>query len=229
MPIKYKNIVPWGRSYEEYIRMFNLTEEDLKIKILSCGDGPASFNSGIYKNGHSMVSVDPIYQFSKEQIKERIDTTYKDVMHQTSNNKDKFIWTHFHSLEELLQARIFAMSEFLVDYDKGKAEGRYVFGELPELAFESNSFDLVLCAHFLFFYTDNLTLDFHYKSIAEMCRVGKEIRIFPIVDLNAKISLYLDPVKNYIVSLGWFFEEVKSGYEFQKNGNTFLRIFKNKN
>lgn len=35
---------PWGRSLEEYQDMFQLSKEDLKSKILGCGDGPSSFN-----------------------------------------------------------------------------------------------------------------------------------------------------------------------------------------
>lgn len=38
-------VVPWGRSYEEYISMFDLSEADLQLRILGCGDGPAGFNS----------------------------------------------------------------------------------------------------------------------------------------------------------------------------------------
>ena len=44
MEIKYESVVPWGRTFEEYVDMFNLTEVDLDKSILGCGDGPASFN-----------------------------------------------------------------------------------------------------------------------------------------------------------------------------------------
>jgi hypothetical protein len=30
MEINYKDIVPWGRSFDEYIKMFSLTLDDLK-------------------------------------------------------------------------------------------------------------------------------------------------------------------------------------------------------
>lgn len=229
MPIKYENVVPWGRSYDEYVRMFCLTNEDFYKKILGCGDGPASFNSIMNKAGHRMISIDPIYQFTKDQIENRINETYIDVLNQTKNHLDRFIWTRIHSLEELFEIRMAAMKEFLEDYNKGKIENRYLFGELPSLPLENESFDLVLCAHFLLFYSDNLSLQFHYDSITEMCRVGKEIRIFPIVNLNANISPYLSPVREFINSIGWSFEEIKVDYEFQKNGNTMLKITKNKN
>jgi hypothetical protein len=43
-----------------------------------------------------------------------------------------------------------AMQTFLADYEQGKAEGRYVAGEVPYLPFKYGSFDLALCSHFLF-------------------------------------------------------------------------------
>jgi hypothetical protein len=40
-------VVPWGRSFDEYVAMFALSSEDLGRRILGCNDGPASFNSGL--------------------------------------------------------------------------------------------------------------------------------------------------------------------------------------
>ena len=40
-------VVPWGRSFDEYQRMFALTENDLGLKIVGCGDGPANFNAEV--------------------------------------------------------------------------------------------------------------------------------------------------------------------------------------
>lgn len=50
-------VVPWGRSYEEYLAMFALTEADLHKRILGCGDGPASFNAELTKRGGKVISV----------------------------------------------------------------------------------------------------------------------------------------------------------------------------
>ena len=224
MAVKYENVVPWGRSYEEYLRMFDLCETDINKKILGCSDGPASFNSLMHKKGYHVISVDPVYQFSREEIESRIAETYDTVANQTKANQDKFIWTTIKSVDELLEIRMAAMKEFLADYDLGKAEGRYVCGELPEFPFTENSFELVLCAHFLFLYSDNLSLDFHIQAIQELCRVGKEIRIFPILDANSERSAFVDPVKEYAQSIGWMAEEVKVDYEVQKNGDTMLRL-----
>lgn len=224
MAVKYENVVPWGRSYDEYLRMFDLSETDIHKKILGCSDGPASFNSLMHKKGHRVISVDPIYQFSREEIERRVTETYDTVAGQTKANQDKFIWRTIQSVDELLEIRMTAMKEFLSDYDLGKAEGRYICGELPELPFAENTFELVLCAHFLFLYSDNLSLNFHIQAIRELCRVGKEIRIFPLLDVNSRQSVFIDPVKEYFQSIGWVAEEVKVDYEFQKKGDKMLRL-----
>ena len=69
-------VVPWGRSFDEYRRMFDLTVEDLGRTILGCGDGPACFNAEATRRGGRVVSCDPVYGFEKNQIQRRIATTY---------------------------------------------------------------------------------------------------------------------------------------------------------
>ena len=64
MAFRYENVVPWGRSYEEYLRMFDLRPDDLKGRILGCADGPASFNSELTRRGGRVISADPLYELS---------------------------------------------------------------------------------------------------------------------------------------------------------------------
>jgi hypothetical protein len=44
MAFTLDQVVPWGRSFDEYRRMFALSDDDLGLRILGCADGPASFN-----------------------------------------------------------------------------------------------------------------------------------------------------------------------------------------
>ena len=62
MPFSYQEAVPWGRSFDEYCRMFHLTTADLSRRILGCADGPANFNAQMRRNGHRIISCDPLYQ-----------------------------------------------------------------------------------------------------------------------------------------------------------------------
>jgi hypothetical protein len=192
MAFQYQSVVPWGRSFEEYQRMFALTAEDLNLRIIGCADGPASFNAHLAKSGRQVVSCDPLYRLSAQQIQKRIDATYEDVIGQTRQNQAKFVWTNIKSPDELGQIRMTAMQMFLSDYEQGKAEDRYVVGELPHLPFEPAAFELALCSHFLFLYSDQLSLAFHQQAIESMCTVAYEARIFPLLTYNAERSQHLD-------------------------------------
>lgn len=224
MTIIYSEIKPWGRSFEEYVRMFSLTSADLKRKILGCGDGPASFNAELTERGGNIVSIDPVYSFSAARIRERIGETHDYVLDQTRKNRDKFVWQEIGSVEELERIRLAAMAKFLEDFPKGMVQKRYLAGELPSLPFRDGEFDLALCSHLLFLYTDNLSLDFHLSSMAELCRVAKEVRIFPLLDVNGSRSPYVDLAIDFFRAEKRDVTEVKVAYEFQKGGDTMLKI-----
>jgi hypothetical protein len=217
-------VVPWGRSFDEYQRMFALTDADLRLRILGCGDGPASFNAGAARRGGTVVSFDPIYRWNAEQIQERIAVTCEQILGQTRTNAGEFVWDSIRSVEELGQVRMAAMREFLEDYEAGKLQGRYLEGELPALPFADASFDLALSSHFLFLYTSQLGEPFHRSAIREMCRVAAEVRIFPLLALGGGRSPFVDRsvdelrASDYVVSI----ERVP--YEFQRGGNEMLRI-----
>lgn len=225
MAFKLDSVVPWGRNLEEYKLMFRLDDSDMSKKIAGFGDGPACFNCEMTNKGGHVVSFDPIYQFSKEEIEGRIEEVRVTVMQQMKENMDNYVWTQIKDLDELEHTRMSAMGKFLSDYEQGKKEGRYVFHELPaRLPFEPESFDIGLSSHFLLMYT-SLGYDFHIQSITEMLRVCREIRIFPIVDLDAnKTELIKDVIdyfqKNYNTSI------VTTDYEFQKGDNKLLIIKK---
>lgn len=103
-------------------------------------------------------------------------------MEQAKNNINNFVWTKIKDLHELERIRVTAMRTFLSDYEKGKIEKRYICHELPnKTSFNDNAFDIGLSSHFLLLYPA-LGYDFHIRSINEMLRICKEVRIFPIVD-----------------------------------------------
>lgn len=225
MAFQLNNVVPWGRNMEEYKTMFLLNEEDMKKKIAGFGDGPASFNFEAHCLGCDITSYDPIYQFNKEELEKRIEDVRGIVMQQMSENKDNYIWTKIRDLQQLEQIRMDAMKLFLNDFEVGLSEGRYRYHELPNcLPVEENYYDIGLSSHFLLLYTQ-LGFDFHIKSIGEMIRVCKEVRIFPVVDLDANqadmISDVIDKFrKKYDVELK------ETNYQFQKNANKMLVIRK---
>lgn len=222
--MKLDEVVPWGRTLAEYTAMFNLSQTDLNSKILGCGDGPASFNAEMTELGGSVVSIDPIYQFSAEQIEQRVRATYEPVISQVKQNSSAYVWTNFRDADELGTARLKAMEKFLLDYEFGKVAGRYLARSLPDLEFASDRFDLCVCSHLLFLYSEQLSLDFHLAAIDELLRVAAEVRIFPVVKLDGERSSYLDVVVAELGDRGWSAQIESVAYEFQKGGNQMLRI-----
>ncbi|AQG79194.1 SAM-dependent methyltransferase [Spirosoma montaniterrae] len=223
MPFELSTTVPWGRNLNEYRAMFNLRDEDLNKRIVSVGDGPASFNAEMTQLRKNVVSIDPIYKFSTAELRQRIMETKDVVIEQTKNNLQKFVWTKIKTIEELATIRLAAMNHFLEDFEKGKRAFRYVDHEMPaRTAFGNASFDLGLSSHFLLLYSQ-LGLDFHLATLTEMLRICNQVRIFPILNLNAEQSeLVADLIKH--LESDFIIEIVNVDYEFQKNGNQMLQL-----
>ena len=224
MSFSLDNIVPWGRSFDEYAAMFSLSRTDLRKRILGCGDGPASFNASLAGQGGQVVSVDPLYRFSPQDVRKRIDATYGEVLEQTRMNRHEFIWTTIPSVEALGRIRRDAMEQFLADFSQCAQQGRYIAGELPYLPFADRQFGLAVCSHLLFLYSEQLSEDFHLASIRELCRVADEVRIFPLLELGAKPSRHVGPVSDRLCAMGYEVTLVSVSYEFQRGGNQMMNI-----
>lgn len=217
-------VVPWGRSYNEYVSMFDLTEVDLDLRILGCGDGPAVFNSTLSQRGGNIVSIDPVYAFDAEQIRSRISETYTTVMTQMHKNQSDYVWDVIPSIEQLGNIRMAAMETFLADFESGKQAGRYISGELPSLPFANQQFDIALSSHFLFLYSAHISAEFHLQALLEMLRVSREARVFPLLTLNGATSPHVQFVEEQLVEQGFSVEIKQVSYEFQRGGNQMLVI-----
>lgn len=206
--------------------MFALTERDFGRRILGCGDGPASFNAELTRRGGKIVSTDPLYACSADDIRQRIEASFEEVMRETRNHQEQFIWQAIRSVEELGTVRRQAMDTFLADFPAGMAAGRYLAESAPDLCFADDSFALGLCSHFLFLYSDHLDLEFHIDCISELRRVCGEVRIFPLLQLNGKSSPHVESVCAHFRAQGHEVAKVRVPYEFQRGGNQMLQIRK---
>lgn len=223
MAFELNNVVPWGRTFTEYQQMFNLSAGDVTKKIVSIGDGPASFNAEMHAMGKQVISVDPLYQFSTDDIRKRIDETCVEVIGQVRSNADKFVWNNIKDVEELQEIRMTAMNHFLRDFDRDCFQQRYIKHAMPaKTSFADNEFELGLSSHFLLLY-DNLGLKFHTEAIQEIMRICPELRIFPILNLNAGASVFFDELLE-VLGRDFNIDIQKVDYEFQKGGNQMLVV-----
>jgi len=137
------------------------------------------------------------------------------------------VWTSIRSVAELGHVRMAAMTEFLIDFPAGKAEGRYIAAELPALPFAGRSFELALSSHFLFLYTQQLGAEFHRAAVQEMCRVASEVRICPLLALGGRRSPFVDTLVAELAGSRFDVSIDNVPYEFQRGGNEMIRIRQN--
>jgi hypothetical protein len=226
MAVVLDRVVPFGRTFAEYTAMFDLGDEELASNILGVGDGPASFNAEGTKLGYKITSIDPIYQFNKEEILSRFNAVLDNIIEQIKATPDDWVWSYHKSPEDLRARRTMAIDLFCQDYNLGKQQGRYAIGQLPELEYQNYQFDLALCSHFLFLYSEQYDLDFHYNSIKEMLRASREVRIFPVLNLMLEESPHLNSIVDRLHNEGFKVSLEKVNYELQKGGDRMLRIIK---
>ncbi len=223
-----KGIVFIGRVWDEYMRMFNITKEELiGRRILDCPAGACAFTALSNQIGINVTACDIAYFYSIEALELK---GLKDIEITMSNMKraeiqENFLWDYFKSLDDLEKVRKQALNECITDMEQFGKENRYVPAILPSLPFDDNEFEMTLSANFLFLYADRLDYEFHLKTIRELMRVtSDEIRIFPTVDFECQRYIHMDKLLHDIHNLGWITEETKVPYEFQKNTNTMLKL-----
>jgi hypothetical protein len=219
---KLENVLPWGRVEREYAAFFTLDDAPLDTRILDCAGGPSSFNAERTARGGRVTSVDPLFQFPGGAIEARVHETRDAMLAGLRAERHRFILTG--TIEDHEALRLSATRGFLADFEAGKAEGRYVSGALPDLGFDGGAFDLALCSHFLFLYSDHLDEAFHRDAISEMMRVAGEARIFPLLDLAGAPSVHVAPVRAALEDSGLTTSVERVAYEFQKGGDEMLRV-----
>jgi hypothetical protein len=93
MATHFDQIVPWGRSYNEYCLMSNLSGQDSSGGVLDGGGGPASFTAEMSARGHRAVSVDPVYAYSSSEIRAQFEATAGPMLAQVRATPDDWTWS----------------------------------------------------------------------------------------------------------------------------------------
>ncbi len=204
--------------------MFALQSSDYQHGVLDCGGGPASFATECHDDDIRVVAIDPLYQFLPAQIRDRFESSVDSIMAQVHADPNAWTWTFHRDPDELLANRRTALERFLADFAAGIAQGRYITASLPRLPFDDDCFGLALCSHLLFLYSQHLDEAFHVAATLELCRVAKEVRIFPLVTLDGERSPHLDSVRSALERAGFQSRVVGVEYELQRGGNQMLQI-----
>ncbi len=221
-------IVFFGRTYAEYISMFSLGEAILKHgRILDSPAGASSFAAEAHQLGIDATACDIAYNRSADELIEKCENDIQHVFEKFDEAAHLYVWDYYKNKDEVIALRKKALKLFAEDFPAGFKEKRYVEAGLPHLPFADKSFSLVLSGNFLFLYGDRLDLDFHKAYIKELIRIcSGEVRIFPLVGLDAKPYPYLDDTMLFIESSGIKAEVIKVPFEFQRGANMMLKLYR---
>jgi len=220
-------IVFFGRTYAEYVDMFGLGESLLRNgRILDCPAGASSFAAEAHKLGINITACDILYNLTVNRLVEKGKEDIQHVFDKFNEVNYLYVWKYYKSKDEVMALRSRALEIFANDFPVGSKEGRYVQAEMPYLPFSDRTFSLVLSSNFLFLYGDRLDFDLHVACIKELLRVcSGEVRIFPLIGLDAKPYPYLNEILSFLDSDDIKVEIVEVPFEFQKGANKMIKLY----
>ncbi|MGC0367641.1 hypothetical protein ABH922_005693 [Rhodococcus sp. 27YEA15] len=212
-----------SRSFSEYRAMFDLTNNDLSLRILDCPGGGAGFASEASSFGADVTACDLAYfESSADELAAFVTSEVDRGNRYVRAHAEQYEWTFFADPDEHRRLRQRSAQQFAAHIRRHP--DHYVPGRLPSLPFADASFDLVLSSHLLFSYAERLDHTFHVDAISEMMRITTgEVRIFPLVAVGSEepyprlAELLSDLRTRNIVG-----RTVEVEYEFQRGADHML-------
>ena len=223
-----RKLVLWGHNVDEYREMFDLSQEDMNSRILEYGCGPSAVNAQQFQEAHQAVSCDPLFVLDKDVLYSKTIMIFAQMADEARKEQEQFDFSRTGSLDQLLAQRQDGMKQFFSDYEQGKTEGRYYGAADYHLPYSDFSFDFALSAHYLFADLEDQSVDFHLNIIRELARVAKEVRIFPLIDMEGKNSEFLGPVLLQLQKDNYGVEVREVDYHLHKAKNAMLRVWAQK-
>lgn len=216
------NGIPWGRDLNAYRSMFDLTPELLKGSLLDIASGISSFNSEVREQALRVVSCDPIYHQSPDELMHECVGASEQLGTYLRQKQNHDRWQLSDTPEALANHSERVMHAFMLDYRKNYGGGYYLPLSLPHLPFSDGEFDIALCSHFLFRCGEDYATVFHVDAICEMARVAKEARIFPLTSHHGELSSVLDATIMGLQSRNLVVEIREVSYQLQAGSNAML-------
>jgi SAM-dependent methyltransferase len=214
--------------------MFGLTARDLATaSVLDCCAGGASFAAELAAErggvpGARVVAVDPVYATDRLDLATRVEAALHDGDRIIEAHADRFEWNWYGTPERRKTIRRAAAHRFLSDF--AAHPGRYLAAALPRLPFPVGSFDLVLCSHALFTWSDRFDAAWHRAALDELVRVSRhEVRIYPLVVQGTGRSVdFLDDLRSHLHGAGHRTQLTRVPYRFQRMAHEMLVVETNR-
>ncbi|MCL1869858.1 MAG: class I SAM-dependent methyltransferase [Promicromonosporaceae bacterium] len=180
-----------SRHVDEYRAFLDLTDDDLAGRVLDCSAGASGFAAAVNAAGGDVTAVDPAYD-DLDALRAAAARSEADGAAIVAAHDQRFTWAWYGTPERRQALRDEARRAFLADLDA--CPERYVAGSLPALPFDDDAFDLAVCSHLLFTWAHLFDAAFHRAALAELLRVAREVRVFPLVHQGAGAPVEFLPV-----------------------------------
>lgn len=227
--IHYQNVAFYGRTLEEYEWMFHLKKDRLcGLRVLDCHGRASSFVAEGVREGIEACALDPLYDQTPRSLEGVGRADMIEVLRKTRQRPELYNFDFLKDIDTVQALRETALERFLKDYPSGLAQGRYWSGQLPELPFGEDTFDLVLNNHYLFLYGDHFDYETVLASCREMSRVcafesGGEVRIYPLLGHNTRPYQHLQRLRiDLFHNEGISAEIVEIPFQFLKGSNQMM-------
>jgi len=214
------------RGYEEYVRMFDLLEEEIAHgETLDIAGGGSSFTAEARERGYAAYAVDPRYEGEFEHWISEAEAEIETSTKKLAGLAGQYDWTYYGNLERHRAGRKASLQRFATHAGDVRGRECYIPGRLPKLPFDDRRFDLVLCSHFLFLYADQFDAQFHLDSVREMMRVSRRsVLIYPLISLRLDPYPHLEHIMEEIRNLGGRPELFRSQLPFIPGSTHGLKI-----
>jgi len=213
-----------SRAAVEYRAMFDLTDADLAGRsVLDCCAGGSSFAA---ETAGRVLAVDPAYALAPVDLAGRLLAALGDGERIIESHRDRFDWSWYGDPVRRRGMRTRAAHAFLTDL-RARPD-RYVAAALPNLPLATAGFDLVLCSHLLFTWSDRFDEDWHRAALAELVRVARsEVRIFPLVVQGTGAPVpFLKTLRAELHAVGHRTRLRPVPYRFQRGAGHMLVVWK---
>ena len=227
--IRFESVAFYGRTLEEYERFFNFQAGGWEGKrVLDCHARSSSFVAEGIRRGIKTQAVDPMYDRAEESLEQLGRADMEVVLAKTMSRPELYNFDHMKNFDHVRTLRERALDTFVRDFSAGRAQGRYVAGQLANLPFNDATFDVVLNNHYLFLYADHFDYDFILDSCREMARVcdlnrGGDVRLYPLLGHNARPYRHLQKLRIDLFNQdGISAEVVEIPFQYLKGGNQML-------
>jgi SAM-dependent methyltransferase len=210
-----------SRSFDEYRAFFGLGDDDLDRRVLDCCAGASGFAAVLAHRGGRVVALDPAYADGADASVRAARDGASGGQTIIADHSDRFTWHWYGSPERRAEMRTAAQRAFSADV--AARPGGYVAGSLPALPFADRAFDLALCSHLLFTWSDVLDRGWHEAALVELLRVAHEVRVFPLVVQGTGEAVpFLPDLLSTLRACGHHAETAPVDYEFQRGAAEML-------